>query len=94
MLVCLPLSTPRLLQDMLAYAQTHNYPLEHVPHQTLTLGTSSFEDNLATATGLVDQLLVQAQATRQPAPLASLAFAQQCGGSDAFSGISANPLAG
>ena len=78
----------------MAYAHTHNYPLAHVPHQTLTLGTASFDDNLTKAAAIVEQLLAQAQSTRQPCPLASLGFAQQCGGSDAFSGISANPLAG
>ena len=34
------------------------------------------------------------QAHRSPQPLASLCIALQCGGSDAFSGITANPLQG
>lgn len=79
---------------MLAYAQANNYPLEHVPHAILTLGAESFEDNLTKASSMVEGLLTKAQAQRQACPLSALAFAQQCGGSDAFSGISANPLAG
>eukprot|EP00730_Choanoeca_flexa_P001769 TRINITY_DN10775_c0_g1_i2.p1 TRINITY_DN10775_c0_g1~~TRINITY_DN10775_c0_g1_i2.p1 ORF type:complete len:999 (+),score=247.95 TRINITY_DN10775_c0_g1_i2:14-3010(+) len=81
-------------KDVLAYASGHDYPLAHVPHATLSLGTVSFEDNLNRAATMVEDLLTKAPAPRQASPLSALAFAQQCGGSDAFSGISANPLAG
>lgn len=32
--------------------------------------------------------------SRTPQPLSGLVIAQQCGGSDAFSGVSGNPAAG
>ena len=40
------------------------------------------------------QLARCAAAARQPAPIAKLVVGLKCGGSDAFSGITANPLAG
>ncbi|GAB2485914.1 UxaA family hydrolase [Algoriphagus taiwanensis] len=40
------------------------------------------------------QLILANQATRQPAPLSYLSIGLECGGSDGFSGISANPTLG
>ena len=39
-------------------------------------------------------LMLANQATRQPAPLSKLCIGLECGGSDGFSGISANPAVG
>ena len=70
------------------------YPLGDVPHRFLTL-KGGFEEGLAEAeaivTGWLD--LVNA-AVRIATPLSELKVALQCGGSDAFSGVSANPLIG
>ncbi len=41
-----------------------------------------------------DALLEADKATRSPAPLSELTIGLQCGGSDGFSGISANPMLG
>jgi len=65
-----------------------------VPHAFFTR-SGSFTDDLARARaeveGWVDQVAAQ---RRTPQPVSDLRVALQCGGSDAFSGISANPLAG
>ena len=51
---------------------------------TITLGVNTLEPVLQLAN----------QHTRQPVPLSKLSLALQCGGSDGFSGISANPALG
>ncbi|MDH4573730.1 UxaA family hydrolase [Salinicola acroporae] len=43
---------------------------------------------------IFDGLAAANRITRQPAPLAKLTLGVECGGSDGFSGISANPLVG
>ena len=44
---------------------------------------------------LVEELVdIAARAEREPCPIASLAIGLKCGGSDGFSGITANPLVG
>ncbi|TWD80046.1 altronate dehydratase [Kribbella amoyensis] len=70
------------------------YPDLQVPHAFFTR-SAGFETDLTTAGALVEPWLpvVDGQ-QRQEVPLADLKIALQCGGSDAFSGISANPLAG
>ncbi len=79
--------------DLLAYLQENDYPLEHVPHRFHTL-SSSFEANVAWFKRLLEAWLPQVDAcARSPQPLSELKIALQCGGSDAFSGISGNPLA-
>ncbi|MDX3006711.1 UxaA family hydrolase [Kribbella solani] len=72
----------------------HDYPALKVPHAYFTR-KAGFEHDLTTAGALVEPWLpvVDAQ-SRVEVPLADLKIALQCGGSDAFSGISANPLAG
>lgn len=60
------------------------------------------QQNLGTETRLLQEALKQTFAglieankvTRQPAPLAKLCIGLECGGSDGFSGISANPALG
>jgi altronate dehydratase len=65
-----------------------------VPWQRLTR-EGSFATDLDRAGALLRAWIPEVSAIeREPAPLAELSIALQCGGSDAFSGISANPLAG
>ena len=83
--------TNALLQTYLA---DNNYPLDAVPHRFLTL-TDGFQASLDRAEAIVRDWLEEVNATsRDLAPLSELKLALQCGGSDAFSGISGNPLAG
>ena len=84
-----------LTNAMLArYMVEHGYPLDHVPHRFLSL-SGPFQTSLETGAAQVAEWLPLVNAaTRTPASLAQLKIALQCGGSDAFSGISGNPLAG
>ncbi len=76
------------------WMRAHGYPLDDLPHQFLRLG-KSFSDDLATGERFVSELLAKANATpRTPQPMRHLKIGLQCGGSDAFSGVSGNPLAG
>ncbi|MGI6709581.1 MAG: UxaA family hydrolase [Dethiobacteria bacterium] len=53
------------------------------------------EDEIAAGRALVDRLLSYArQFKRTPCPVSALVAGLKCGGSDGFSGITANPLAG
>ena len=72
----------------------HDYPSIKVPHAFFTR-QAGFEHDLTAAGALVEPWLpIVDNQTRTEVPLADLKIALQCGGSDAFSGISANPLAG
>ncbi|MEU4391980.1 UxaA family hydrolase [Kribbella sp. NPDC023855] len=72
----------------------HGYPEIRVPHAYFTR-SAGFEADLTAAGRLVEPWLpVVAAQERQEVPLADLWIGLQCGGSDAFSGVSANPLAG
>lgn len=76
------------------WMRDHGVPLESVPHRFLSLG-GDHEQNLAQAKAAVEELLAVAnETTRTTQPLRHLKIGMQCGGSDAFSGISANPLVG
>src|SRR5579859_456630 len=78
-----------LRQYMLAQA----YPLDQVLHRFWSL-TGNLPADLEQAEALVRAWLGPvAGMARSPQPMAALNLALQCGGSDAFSGISANPLA-
>ncbi|TDD58503.1 altronate hydrolase [Kribbella antibiotica] len=76
------------------FMREHDYPEIQVPHAFFTR-EAGFEHDLTTAGTLIEPWLpiVDGQ-ERVEVPLADLKIALQCGGSDAFSGISANPLAG
>lgn len=75
------------------YMQANDYPLEHVLHTFYSL-TNSYEDNVAWFKGLLTDWLPQINGyERSPQPLSELKIALQCGGSDAFSGVSGNPVA-
>lgn len=77
-----------------AYMREHSYPLDEVQHRFLSLG-GEFQDNLAIGEAIVHDWLPTVDAIeRTPESIGNLKIALQCGGSDAFSGISANPLLG
>ncbi|MEZ4633692.1 MAG: UxaA family hydrolase [Caldilineaceae bacterium] len=75
------------------YLEDNNYPLADVPHAFLSI-RNGFQNAMHEAEGIVRGWLETVDATpRTPESLANLKIALQCGGSDAFSGISGNPLA-
>jgi len=79
-----------LLQQFLAEQQ---YPTAALLHGFFSL-TGHWSTDLAHCVDLVGSWLPTANAfTRTPASLCHLNVALQCGGSDAFSGVSGNPLA-
>jgi altronate dehydratase len=72
----------------------HGYPTEGLIHEFFSIG-SSFEMALDSAEKKIRSWLPLAnQFVREPVPMRYLKLGLQCGGSDAFSGISANPLVG
>ncbi len=80
-----------LLQD---FMRRHDYPLEATPHHFLSID-SDLDKILREAHRRVSGWLKSLEGqSRSPQPVSRLKLALQCGGSDAFSGISGNPLAG
>ncbi|MCA0453695.1 MAG: UxaA family hydrolase [Chloroflexi bacterium] len=76
------------------YLVEHNYPLADLPHQFISL-TKSFQEDMDTASAIVEGWLDTVNVmSRSPQPVSKLKIGLQCGGSDAFSGISGNPLLG
>ncbi|RYD53777.1 MAG: altronate dehydratase [Sphingomonadales bacterium] len=59
-----------------------------------TLGAQVASDEIAEGLALIDELVEAAQAERTIAPLSELVLGVKCGGSDGFSGLTANPLVG
>ncbi|MBL9215700.1 MAG: UxaA family hydrolase [Opitutaceae bacterium] len=85
-----PVSNARLR----AYLAERGYPLAGVPHAFLSL-RSGLAAGLAEGEAIVRRWLPAVAAERRtPEPVSELRVALQCGGSDAFSGVSGNPLAG
>ncbi|MDA0745240.1 MAG: UxaA family hydrolase [bacterium] len=81
--------TNALLRD---FMEQSGYPLSDVRHEFLTL-QGGFEENLTQGETIVNTWMDQVnQDIRTDEPLSHLKIALQCGGSDAFSGISGNPL--
>jgi len=81
-------------EQLRAYAAGNGVPLEHVPHAFLSLG-GGFRRDLDAGEAIVRGWIGPvAAARRTEEPLTELRIALQCGGSDAFSGVSANPLVG
>ena len=79
--------------ELEAYLRAHDYPLAQVKHRFFTL-SGDWEADQAEASATVERWLPQiATLPRTPESLAHLNIALQCGGSDAFSGLSGNPLA-
>ena len=80
-------------EDLRRYLQEKDYPLGDVVHQFHSL-SKSFDANVAWFKDLLaDWLPLVNSDQRSAQPLSALKIALQCGGSDAFSGISGNPLA-
>ncbi len=83
--------TNQVLRD---YMSVNGYPLDAVPNDFLTIETS-FSEALESAQAIVEAWLPMVNETeRTPESLSHLKIALQCGGSDAFSGVSGNPLVG
>lgn len=60
-----------------------------------TLSSQTAGDELAEAAAIIDAMVAEAaQAEREPLPLSALVVGLKCGGSDGFSGLTANPLLG
>ena len=80
--------------DVRQFMEGRNYPLDYVPHAFFRV-ERGYEEETARAAALVaDWLPEVAAARRSPEPAGALRLALQCGGSDAFSGVSGNALAG
>ena len=76
------------------FMEDGEYAIGDVPHAFMELGAGR-ETELARADGIVRGWLGQLEGCERTAEsVAHLRLALQCGGSDAFSGISGNPLAG
>lgn len=74
--------------DLTAHAAKAGLPLQAVPHKFLTL-SGNLENDIDTGLDIVKAWLPTANAcVRSPQPASALSIAQQCGGSDAFSGVS------
>ena len=85
-----PVNNARLRDFMRA----EGYALDAVPHRFLTLD-HGLAAGLAEGERIVRAWLPEVAAqVRTDEPVSELRIALQCGGSDAFSGISGNPLAG
>ncbi len=85
-----PITNARLREFMVA----RGYPLADVPHAFLSIDrglAAALAEGEALVRGWLPAVAAQA---RTPEPVSALRVALQCGGSDAFSGVSGNPLAG
>jgi len=75
------------------YLRDEDYAIDAVPHRFLSLA-GSFDLHLAEAEAQARRWAEQLQQqSRVELPASHLKLALQCGGSDAFSGVSGNPLA-
>jgi len=80
-----------LIRDFLT---KNSYPVSDTPHTFLSL-TQGFETSLVAGRKIIGDWLEKINSIqRTPQPLSALKIALQCGGSDSFSGVSANPLVG
>lgn len=80
-------------QRLRNYMQAHNYALEEVLHEFMSI-EEDFGASLLIGESIVKGWLGAVNgAIRTVEPLSEIKIALQCGGSDAFSGISGNPLA-
>jgi altronate dehydratase len=85
-----PITNARLA----AFMRERSYPLADVPHAFLSV-TQGLAAALAEGEAIVRRWLPVVSAERRTVqPVSELRIALQCGGSDAFSGVSGNPLAG
>lgn len=76
------------------YLNRHDYSIQQLPHAFLSIDAAATTIEQK-AENQVRQWLSQMEGgSRTTVPLSKIKLALQCGGSDAFSGISGNPLAG
>jgi altronate dehydratase len=81
--------TNRMLRE---YLEENGYPVHDVPHEFMSL-EGGFRRDLERAKSVVRGWLEEVdEARRTEEPVSELKIGLQCGGSDAFSGVSANPL--
>ncbi len=76
------------------FLREQQYPLAGVPHRFLSIQgglAAALAEGEAIVRGWLPAVAAQA---RSACPVSGLRVALQCGGSDAFSGVSGNPLAG
>ena len=68
---------------------------EYNPDRVKFLNTQDFDDDIAEGIRLIDELKAYAaKFERTPIPVSKLRVGLKCGGSDGYSGITANPLVG
>ena len=80
-------------QMLQRYMDENDYPLKYVQHQFLSIA-GGFDESLDRGEAIVGGWLEPVNSMeRIEQPLSHLKIALQCGGSDAFSGVSGNPLA-
>ena len=80
--------------DVRRFMEGRNYPLDHVPHAFFRI-ERGYEEEVERAAALIARCVPEVAAARRTAESAgALRLALQCGGSDAFSGVSGNALAG
>ena len=80
--------------DVRRFMEGRNYPLDHVPHAFFRI-ERGYEEEITRAAARIEGWLHEVTAARRtPEPAGALRLALQCGGSDAFSGVSGNALAG
>jgi altronate dehydratase len=71
-----------------------DYPLDSLTHRFFTL-KGGLDQSLAEAEAIVRAWIPAVSSQRrEPVPLSGIRMGLQCGGSDGFSGVSANPLVG
>jgi altronate dehydratase len=76
------------------FALDNNYPLDQTLHEFQKIESSN-ERALVDASKTIDQWIpIIGNQSRSEESIENISLALQCGGSDAFSGISGNPLAG
>ncbi len=80
-------------EDLSAYMDREGYAIDSLPHAFHRLD-QGLTESLDQTSVIVESWLDEVNATaRTQEPVAELKIALQCGGSDAFSGVSGNPLA-
>ena len=80
--------------DVRRFMEGRRYPLEHVPHAFFRI-ERGYDEAVSRAAARIERWLPEvAAARRTEEPAGALRLALQCGGSDAFSGVSGNALAG
>ena len=88
---CQNAQIPILQEAIAAYGASGRKPVHYLEQQS----SASERDFIATAVKQTFAGLMEADhCSRAPAPLAALTLGLECGGSDGFSGISANPVLG